>query len=80
MYIIKVRNVDSPHDQFFPLGSMLEVREDWKLAQEIPDGWIEMPQGEIVPDEYPEVKRLFADSFTKGRYPDFRVRVLPDKK
>lgn len=80
MVIIKVRHTDDVHDEFFPLGSMLGIQEDWKLAQEIPDGWIEMPQGEPVPDEYPELQHLFTETFGSARFPDFRARVLPDKK
>lgn len=81
MIIIKVHNVVDKGPVDFPVGTMHAVRDDLQPgAWEIPDGWIEMPQGEPIPDEYPEVQRLFADTFGSARFPDFRARVLPDKK
>ena len=60
-----------------PIGIMREHPK----GVEIPEGWMKMHEGEPIPDEYPELKEIFGETFGNPlgdppRFPRFRPRDL----
>lgn len=73
-YIILPRKLEGETNKHFPLGTIWQWREEWGP---IPEGWIEMPMGGEIPEEYPELRELFRQNGF-DRFPDFRGRVVAE--
>lgn len=73
-YIIKVDDEESDM-LHWPVGTILPILKDGVF----PEGWIFMEMGGKIPDEYPELKRLFAKTGDGEHFPDFRGHVIDDE-